>query len=209
VVKKENRSFYRFILVTAWAVLPRLIITTMMKMAPCWSCENLNSLELHQQKVVRFVTNKFKVSEEHNGKVCNIPYPHVEGEWNRLPFTRAIEKSKPPNEYKEWTLIRNFNNQYAQFWIEIPLIYMKGGNDSIRKIESTWLSNMRLSFLTTRNYKLSPYLDVVIKRLIPINLKRLYWVGQESKLDGISAKRKNFKIFPIPNDANNKWVSFH
>jgi hypothetical protein len=22
-----------------------------------------------------------------------------------------------------------------------------------------------------------------------------------------SAKRKNFKIFPIPNDANNKWVS--
>jgi hypothetical protein len=25
-------------------------------------------------------------------------------------------------------------SQYAQFWIEIPLIYMKGGNDSIRKI---------------------------------------------------------------------------
>jgi hypothetical protein len=25
-------------------------------------------------------------------------------------------------------------SQYAQFWIEVPLIYIKSGNDSIRKI---------------------------------------------------------------------------
>jgi hypothetical protein len=51
-------------------------------------------------------------------------------------FSSELLKSKPPNEYKGMNPDQVFLSisQYAQFWIEIPLIYMKGGNDSIRKI---------------------------------------------------------------------------
>jgi hypothetical protein len=58
----------------------------------------------------------------------------------------------------------------------------------------------------TRNYKLSPYLDAAYKAANPNQFEKTL-LRRTSKLDGISAKRKNFKNFPNSNDANNKWVS--
>jgi hypothetical protein len=68
---------------------------------------------------------------------------------------------------------------------------------------------MRLSFpfFDKGNYKLSPYLDAAYKAANPNQFEKTLLRRTKSKLDGISAKRKNFKNFPIPNDANNKWVS--
>jgi hypothetical protein len=42
--------------------------------------------------------------------------------------SELLRKVSHSNEYKGMNLIRYFyQSQYAQFWIEIPLIYMKGG----------------------------------------------------------------------------------
>jgi hypothetical protein len=60
-------------------------------------------------------------------------------------------------------------SQYAQFWIEIPLIYMKGGNDSIRKIIGVDVKAKYAPFISFfyENYKLSPYLDAAYKAANP------------------------------------------
>jgi hypothetical protein len=61
-------------------------------------------------------------------------------------------------------------SQYAQFWIEIPLIYMKGGNDSIRKIIGVDMKAKYapfISFFDDKGNKLSPYLDAAYKAANP------------------------------------------
>jgi hypothetical protein len=61
-------------------------------------------------------------------------------------------------------------SQYAQFWIEIPLIYMKGGmiasvNHRSRREE---ICLNAFSFFDDKgNYKLSPYLDAAYKAANP------------------------------------------
>jgi hypothetical protein len=51
-------------------------------------------------------------------------------------FLQSWEKWAMYNEYKGMNSDQVFlsMSQYAQFWIEIPLIYIKRRNDSIRKI---------------------------------------------------------------------------
>src|SRR5690606_13602443 len=50
--------------------------------------------------------------------------------------SELLRKVSHANDYKGMNSDQVFLSisQYAQFWIEVPLIYIKSGNDSIRKI---------------------------------------------------------------------------
>ncbi|PWB22231.1 cytochrome c biogenesis protein CcsA [Flavobacterium sp. HTF] len=103
--------------------------------------------------------------------------------------------------------------QYAQVWIQIPIIYIKSGNDSIRKIigidkEAKFAPFVKF-FDENGNYKLSPYLDDAYKAANPNQFEKDF-IETDKKVNLMESALSGsiLKIFPIPNDPNNKWVSF-
>lgn len=102
--------------------------------------------------------------------------------------------------------------QFPFAWIEVPLIYVKSGNDSIRKIlgvdSKMELIPFKKFFDAKGNYKLSPYLDEAYKTANPNNFEKDF-VETDKKINLLNSALFGsiLKIYPIPNDKNNKWVS--
>jgi cytochrome c-type biogenesis protein CcsB len=103
--------------------------------------------------------------------------------------------------------------QYAQVWIQIPIIYLRAGNDSIRKIVGIDKNAKYAPFVKffdeNGNYKLSPYLDAAYKAANPNQFEKDF-IETDKKVNLMESALSGsiLKIFPIPNDPNNKWVSF-
>jgi len=103
--------------------------------------------------------------------------------------------------------------QFPTAWFELPLIYLKSGNDSIRKIigikPEEKYATFRSFFDQRGNYKLSPYLEEAYKTNTPDQFQKDF-IEADKKINLMqSALTGNIlKIFPIPNDKNNKWLSF-
>ena len=103
--------------------------------------------------------------------------------------------------------------QSAQLWIEIPLIYIKSGNDSIRKIigiDSKDAYAPFIAFFDERgNYKLSPFLDDAYKAGNPNQFEKDF-IETDKKVNLMESALSGsiLRIFPIPNDSGNKWISY-
>lgn len=103
--------------------------------------------------------------------------------------------------------------QFANIWLEVPLIYIKSGNDSIRKIigiDSKAKFAPFIKFFDERgNYKLSPYLDKAFKAANPNQFEKDF-IETDKKVNLMESALSGriLKIFPIPNHENSKWVSY-
>ena len=102
--------------------------------------------------------------------------------------------------------------QFPFAWIEVPLIYIKGGNDSIRKIlgadSNEKLIPFKKFFDDKGNYKLAPYLEAAYKTANPNQFEKDF-VETDKKVNLMNSALFGsiLKIYPIPNDKNNKWLS--
>ena len=102
--------------------------------------------------------------------------------------------------------------QFPFAWMEIPLIYVKKGNDSIRKIigikPEDKYAPFKNFFDAQGNYKLSKYLEEAARATIQNNFQKDF-VETDRKVNLLSSALLGdiLKIYPIPNDKNNKWIS--
>ena len=168
------------------------------------------------EKQLDSLLNKFKVSEQHAEKFGRLVIQDAGGRMKPINTfsSELLRKVSHSNEYKGMNPDQVFLSisQYAQFWIEIPLIYMKGGNDSIRKIIGVDVKAKYAPFISffddKGNYKLSPYLDAAYKAANPNQFEKDF-IETDKKVNLMESALSGriLKIFPIPNDANNKWVS--
>jgi len=103
--------------------------------------------------------------------------------------------------------------QYAQVWIQIPIIHLRDGNDSIRKIIGVDKDAKNAPFIkffdANGNYKLSPYLDEAYKAGNPNQFEKDF-IETDKRVNLMESALSGsiLKIFPIPNDPGNKWVSY-
>ena len=102
--------------------------------------------------------------------------------------------------------------QFPFAWIEVPLIYIKNGNDSIRKIIGAKPEDKYIAFKNffdaKGNYKLSSYLDEAYKATVPDQFQKDF-IETDRKINLLNSALFGgiVKIFPVPGDKNNKWVS--
>lgn len=102
--------------------------------------------------------------------------------------------------------------QFPFAWMEIPLVYIKKDNDSIRKILGVEAKQKLIPFAAffdkEGNYKLSPYLDEAYKTANPNQFEKDF-VETDKKINLLNSALFGsiLKIYPIPGDKNNKWVS--
>jgi cytochrome c-type biogenesis protein CcsB len=102
--------------------------------------------------------------------------------------------------------------QFPFAWIEVPIVYVKKGNDSIRKILGVEagmpLIPFKKFFDEKGNYKLAPYLEEAYKTPNPNQFEKDF-VETDKKINLMNSALFGsiLKIYPMPNDKNNKWVS--
>ena len=98
-------------------------------------------------------------------------------------------------------------------WYNVPLIYVKPNNDSIRRIADVNVDEEYLAltnfFDASGTYKLSPYLEAAYKASVPNQFQKDF-IETDRKVNLLynALQGKVLRIFPIPEDENNKWISF-
>ena len=98
-------------------------------------------------------------------------------------------------------------------WYNVPIIYLKlKKGDSIRKLIGVDTSEKYVAladFFSDRGeYKLAPYLDEAYKAQVPNGFQKEFKeTDQRVNLLYNTVEGMSLKIFPIPNDDNNKWIS--
>jgi cytochrome c-type biogenesis protein CcsB len=99
-----------------------------------------------------------------------------------------------------------------RFWIEVPMVYLEKGNTQVREIigVSSDATHARLSdFLTKEGvYKIRTRVDESQKKNVKDKFEKdLLKIDKRVGLLYTAIGGQILKIFPIPNDPNNKWVS--
>lgn len=98
-------------------------------------------------------------------------------------------------------------------WYNVPIIYLKPKKgDSIRSLISVEKDQKYVAlvdfFTPEGNYKLAPYLEEAYKAQIPNGFQKEFKETDQrvnllyNTIDGYA-----LRIFPIPDDENNKWIS--
>jgi cytochrome c-type biogenesis protein CcsB len=129
--------------------------------------------------------------------------------------SELLRKVSKSDHYKEYNSDQVFlsMSQTPNAWFEVPLIFLKRGNDSIRKIlkidADTKLAPFISFFDDKGNYKLAPFLDDAYKATIPNQFQKDF-IEADKKVVLLNSALSGsiLRIFPIPNDSNNKWISY-
>ena len=103
-------------------------------------------------------------------------------------------------------------SEHPQFWIDVPIIYLPRGNDSIRKVLGVDKSVKAISLLDIvdqqGNNKLDPYLTEATRKNNPNQFEKDFIKTYEHVyLLNQALTGSILKIFPIAGDLNNTWES--
>jgi cytochrome c-type biogenesis protein CcsB len=169
------------------------------------------------QKQLDSLLTAFTVNKEHAAKFGRLVIQDAGGRMKPINTfsSELLRKVSYSNSFKGMNSDQVFLSitQNAQLWIEIPMIYIKPENDSIRKIIGIDSKQERAPFIAffdeKGNYKLSPYLDAAYKAGNPNNFEKGF-IDTDKKVNLMESALSGsiLKIFPIPNDPGNKWISY-
>lgn len=172
---------------------------------------------LPTQKQIDSIINKYKVSEKHASQFGRLVIQDDGGRMKPINTfsSELLRKVSKSDTYKGMNSDQAFLSmtQFPTVWFETPLIYIKKGNDSIRKIigiePDAKYATFRSFFDDKGNYKLSPYLDEAYKAATPNQFEKDF-IETDKKVNLLNSalSGKILRIFPVPNDPNNKWLSF-
>ncbi|MFV8361412.1 cytochrome c biogenesis protein CcsA [Flavobacterium sp. LS1P3] len=169
------------------------------------------------QDELNVLINKYKVPAEHAAKFGRLVIQDGGGRMKPIntfssELLRKVSQSDSYNDMNSDQVFLSIT-QYASYWIEIPIIHLRRGNDSLRKIigvdKKAKFAPFVAFFDAKGNYKLSKYLEESFKAANPNQFEKDFIETDkrvnlmESALSG-----RILKIFPIPDDKNNKWVSY-
>ncbi len=173
--------------------------------------------QFFSEKQLDSILEKRKVTEEHAAKFGRLIVQDAGGRMKPINTfsSELLRKVSHKNTYKGMNSDQVFLSMThgGNIWVQIPMIYIKAGNDSIRKIIGIDTKKEFASFIdffdTTGNYKLAPYLDAAYKNANPNQFEKDF-IETDKKVNLMNAALGGsiLKIFPIPDDANNKWVSY-
>ena len=179
--------------------------------------QNHSKPQLLTEKQLDSILEKRKVSEEHAAKFGRLIIQDAGGRMKPINTfsSELLRKVSHSDTYKGMNSDQVFLSmtQAGTIWIRVPLIYIKSGNDSIRKIIGIDATKKYASFMdffdSSGNYKLSPYLESAYKAANPNQFEKDFKeTDKKVNLMDSALSGTILKIFPIPDDPNNKWVSY-
>lgn len=161
--------------------------------------------------------NKYKVDEAHADKFGRLIIQDVGGRMKPLNTfsSELLRKVSESDTYKGLNSDQVFLSiaMMDQLWYDVPVILLRRGNDSLRivaGIEKTAKYAALSDFFDKQgNYKLAGILEKAYREPVPNKFQKDYIeVGKRIDLLYSAVTGQILKIYPIPGDTNNKWVSY-
>lgn len=102
--------------------------------------------------------------------------------------------------------------EFPRLWVEVPIIALKRGNDSIRHVTGVPENQRFISLIdlfdNQGNYKLEPFLAAATQTTNPNQIQKDFIRAHENfSLLNAALSGGILKVFPIPDDPGNKWIS--
>ncbi|MFK7832609.1 MAG: cytochrome c biogenesis protein CcsA [Winogradskyella sp.] len=155
--------------------------------------------------------------EEHAAKFSEMVIQDYSG--RMMPMhtyaSEMLRKISKSDVYEEFNADQIFLSiqESPMLWYNVPIIYLKPRKgDSIRTIIGVDYSQKHVSLLDffTENgrNKLGPYVEESFKAQVPTGFqKEIKETYNRLSLLSDAIEGRNIKIFPIPGDENNRWIS--
>ena len=102
--------------------------------------------------------------------------------------------------------------QNPLLWYQVPFVYLKRGNDSLRALigvdKKAKYAAFANFFDAAGNYKLAPMLEGAYKSATPNQFQKDF-IETDRKVNLLfsALEGKVLRIFPVPNDENKRWIS--
>ncbi len=196
------------------------IITILMMMFSVAGFSQHKDDHAHQKvtdQQIDSLLNKFLVSKEHAAKFGRLVIQDNGGRMKPINTfaSELLRKVSKKDTYKDMNADQVFLSmtQFPQVWYEIPIIALKRGNDSIRSLigidKEVKYAKLIDFFDAKGNYKLASQLDGAYKEAVPNQFQKDF-IDADKKVNLLysAISGQILKIFPVPYDKNNKWVSF-
>ena len=183
------------------------------------SFSSLNSQDYNHknQTLSDSLISNYIVDSEHSDKFGELVIQDSGGRMKPIntfssELLRKVSKSDTYNGLNsDQVLLSILRNPLA--WYSQPIIYIKRGNDSIRSILGIDEKQKYAAFMdffdSKGQYKISSYLENAYKSSLPNQFEKDF-IESDRKVNLLFSALEGdiLRIFPTPNDINNKWVSF-
>lgn len=160
---------------------------------------------------------KYKVSEEHAAKFGRLIIQDAGGRMKPINTfsSELLRKVSKSDTYKGLNADQVFLSMAMmdQMWFTVPIIKLNTKNDSLRiitgldkKVEFAALADF---FDAKGNYKLSRILEKAYREQTPNKFQTDYIeIDKRVNLLYSALTGQIIKVYPVPGDKNNKWVSY-
>ena len=185
-----------------------------------FSITSLNSQDhTHENKktISDSIVDSYVVSLEHSNKFGELVIQDTGGRMKPINTfsSELLRKVSKSDTYKglnsDQVLLSILRNPLA--WYSEPIIYIKRGNDSIRRMLGIDEKQKYAAFMDffdeQGNYKISTNLENAYKSSLPNQFEKDF-IESDRKVNLLFSALEGdiLRIFPKPNDLNNKWVSY-
>ena len=185
-----------------------------------FSITSLNSQDhTHENKktISDSIVDSYVVSVEHSNKFGELVIQDTGGRMKPINTfsSELLRKVSKSDTYKglnsDQVLLSILRNPLA--WYSEPIIYIKRGNDSIRRMLGIDEKQKYAAFMDffdeQGNYKISTNLENAYKSSLPTQFEKDF-IESDRKVNLLFSALEGdiLRIFPKPNDLNNKWVSY-
>ncbi|MCR5862461.1 cytochrome c biogenesis protein CcsA [Flavobacterium sp. J372] len=161
--------------------------------------------------------NKYKVDQAHADKFGRLIIQDAGGRMKPLNTfsSELLRKVSKSDTYKGLDSDQVFLSMAMmdQLWFSVPIIHLKRGNDSLRIVagleKSAKYAALSDFFDQQGNYKLAGILEKAYRENTPTQFQKDYMdIGKRIDLLYSALTGQILKIYPIPGDENNKWLSY-
>ena len=164
------------------------------------------------------IVENYVVSPEHSSKFGELVIQDSGGRMKPINTfsSELLRKVSKSDSYKglnsDQDLLSILRNPLA--WYSEPIIYIKRGNDSIRRMLGIDENQKYAAFMDffdrQGNYKISTNLENAYKSSLPNQFEKDF-IESDRKVNLLFSALEGdiLRIFPTPNDLNDKWVSYN
>ena len=194
-----------------------LIIVLFLFLSITAFAQDSHEQQMPTPKQIDSLLNVYTVSEDHASTFGRLVIQDEKGRMKPIntfssELLRKVSKSDSYNGMNSDQVFLSMC-RIPQVWYNVPLLYLVKGNDSIRKIigiDSKQKYAKLIDFFDVKgNYKLSKYMEDATKAQVQNNFQKDF-VDADRKVNLLYSALSGsiLRIFPIPKDKNNKWISF-
>ncbi|QEE50575.1 cytochrome C biogenesis protein [Flavobacterium alkalisoli] len=174
--------------------------------------------EVPSEKQIDSIISAYKVSKEHAAKFGRVIIQDAGGRMKPVNTfaSELLRKVSKKDTYKDMNADQVFLSitHLPEVWYNAPIIYLKRGNDSLRIVagleKDAEYASLANFFDQQGNYKLSQTLERAYRETVPNQFDKDYMdIDKRINLLYSALSGSVLKVFPVPNDPNNKWVSYN